>query len=132
MRANFPVKVKKDAHKRARGICECHLIPNVFEKPCGLPLEEYRIRYEHIEPDMISKRNDLDNCAVLREECWRFKTDKYDAPVTAKVRRFDRKRQCIQPAKRSWGYGRDDKFKMKIGGGLVNRHTGEPAGRRRT
>ena len=87
MRNEFTRKTKRAAFDRANGICECHLIPHVFRSPCGLPLQPPRINYEHVDPDAISKRNDLDNCAALRRECWRYKTDHYDKKVVAKSNR---------------------------------------------
>lgn len=45
--------------------------------------------------------------------------------------RIQDKERGIKSKSRSWGYGRDDKFKMKIGGGLVDRKTGNPITRQR-
>lgn len=85
MRNNFTAQTKRDAHKRSAGICECHLIP-WLRRPngCGARLSNGNTFYEHIDPDAISSRNDIDNCAVLVKTCWREKTDHYDRKVIAK------------------------------------------------
>lgn len=83
-RNNFTSATKREAFERSRGTCECHLIPHVFKNPCRQPFDSKGIRYEHIDPDAISKRSDLDNCATLRTPCWRYKTDSYDRKVIAK------------------------------------------------
>lgn len=86
-RNNFTRETKREAHERSGGICECHLIPHVFASPCGRPLGTGNTFYEHIDPDAICSRNDLDNCAVLTKTCWKLKTDVHDKPLIAKVRR---------------------------------------------
>lgn len=83
-RNNFTAETKRQANRRANGICECHLIPHVFKVACGCALGPGNTFYEHIDPDAICGRNDLDNCATLTKTCWRFKTDTYDRKVIAK------------------------------------------------
>lgn len=87
-RNNFSSSTKRLAFERSKGICECHLIPHVFKMFCGAALSDGNTFYEHIDPDRISGRNDLDNAAVLTRTCWRYKTSFYDQPVIAKVRRL--------------------------------------------
>lgn len=97
-RNNFTSETKRQAFRRSKGICECHLIPHVFKVACGLSLSPGNTFYEHIDPDAISGRNDIDNCAVLVKTCWRIKTDIYDKPVIAKSNRTqDRARGIYKP-----------------------------------
>lgn len=121
-RAEFSGKTRDAAHERSGGICECHLIPHVFPDPCRQPLTEGRIRYEHIDPDHNSKDNSLGNCAALRTECWRYKTDKYDKPVVAKTKRQARRARGIpRSGSRPMPCGRNSPFKKLFGGKVVRR-----------
>ncbi|MBN9053459.1 MAG: HNH endonuclease, partial [Rhizobiales bacterium] len=70
LRAEFSSSVKRTALERSAGICECHLIPHVFPDACGRPIGPGNTFYEHIDPEAISKRNDIENCAVLCRTCW--------------------------------------------------------------
>lgn len=97
-RNNFASDTKRQAFERSRGICECHLIPHVFRIPCGCPLGPGNTFYEHIDPDAICGRNDLDNCAALTKTCWSVKTNSYDKPVIANVRRMGDRAHGIRPA----------------------------------
>jgi len=97
-RNNFSKETKRAAFARSNGICECHLIPHVFKVACGRPLSAGNTFYEHIDPDAISGRNDLDNCATLTKTCWSIKTNTYDKPVIAKSNRTqDRARGIYKP-----------------------------------
>lgn len=83
-RANFTAKTKRQAHERSNGICECSLIPHVFDKPCGRPIGDANCFYEHVDCDALSHDNSLANCAVLTKACWHYKTNHYDKPTIAK------------------------------------------------
>lgn len=97
-RANFTKETKRLAFERSGGICECHLIPHVFKVACGLKLSPGNTFYEHIDPDAISGRNDLANCATLTKTCWKIKTADYDLPAIAKSNRTrDRARGIYKP-----------------------------------
>lgn len=96
-RNNFSPATKRLAYDRSNGICECHLIPHVFPQPCYQPFDSKGIRYEHIDPDAISHRNDLGNCAALRTPCWRYKTDRYDRKVIAKSNHTRDRHRGIRP-----------------------------------
>lgn len=96
-RNNFSSETKRSAHERSKGICECHMIPHVFEVFCGLPLGPGNTFYEHVNPDKISGRNDLDNAAVLSRTCWKHKTTTYDLPTIAKVKRNEDRARGIKP-----------------------------------
>lgn len=135
-RNEFSSPIKREAFEHSKGICECHLIPHVFQIPCGLPLGDGNTFYEHIDPDKICGRNDLDNCAVLTRNCQRYKTRVYDLPVIAKNDRQIDGARGIKDRWRKWLPGsRNSDVKMKINAGgfaePVNRYTGERWGERR-
>src|SRR5262249_31398782 len=123
-RNEFTKDIKRAAFERSNGICECHLIPHVFPQACGLPLGEGNTFYEHIDPDKISGRNDLDNAACLTKTCWRIKTSKYDLPVIARVeRRLDRARGIRNSPTLPGSH--NDPFKIKVARRkVVERSTG--------
>lgn len=128
MRNNFTKATQRAALARSNGICECHLIPHVFEVACGLALGDGNTFYEHIDPDWISKRNDLENCAALTKTCWKFKTDSYDKPVIAKTRRVSDLAAGIKdPHRQQLPGGRGSFLKKKMNGQVVIRATGERA-----
>lgn len=125
-RLEFTSPTKRDAYKRSNGVCECHLIPHVFKTPCRQRLTDGRVRYEHIICDAMDPDNSLGNCAVLTTACWRYKTDNYDLPVIAKMKRQGDRRQCIKSRKgRALPGGRDSNVKFKMNGQRVDRRTGE-------
>lgn len=123
-RKEFSADTKRQAFRRSQGICECHLIPHVFPEPCGRPLGEGNTFYEHIHPDRISGRNDLDNAACLTKTCWSIKTNTYDKPVIARVRKREDRSHNIRPAPSLPG-NRFDPRKKKINRLVVDRATGE-------
>ncbi len=125
-RNEFSRETKRAAYERSGGICECHRIPHVFRAACGCPVGPGNLFYEHIDPDAICGRNDLDNCAVLTKTCWRIKTDHYDRPVIAKSNRVrDRYIGARSPSWRPMPGGRATNIKIKVGGGVVDRRTGQ-------
>lgn len=97
MRHEFTARTKREAYDRSGGICECHRIPNWPHPVCGAPLGEGNTFYEHINPDAICGRNDLDNAAVLTKTCWRLKTDTIDQPTIAKSNRVSDRAHGIKP-----------------------------------
>lgn len=124
-RANFTGKTKTAAHKRSAGICECHLIPHVFKTACRQPLVEGRIRYEHINVDHNSKDNSLENCATLRIECWRYKTDHYDKRIISKTKKQHRGAIGAKTSRHPMPGGRRSRFKHKMDGSIQDRLTGK-------
>ena len=122
-RNEFSAATKRAAHARSGGICECHMIRHVFPVACGRPVGPGNLFYEHIDPDAISGRNDLDNCAVLTKTCWRRKTDHYDKPTVAKSNRVrDRYIGAKNPSRRPMPGGRNSPYKIKVGGGVELRY----------
>lgn len=97
-RNNFTAATKRLAFERSNGVCECHLIPHLFKVACGRPLGAGNCFYEHVNPDAICGRNDLENCAALTKTCWKIKTATHDLPVIAKSNRTrDRARGIYKP-----------------------------------
>ena len=123
-RNEFSSATKRAAFARANGICECHLIPHVFPQPCGRPVGEGNTWFEHIDPDRISGRNDLANCAVLTKTCGRYKSARYDLPIVARVRKREDRSRGIKPAPSLPG-SRKDPFKKTMRGEVIDRATGE-------
>lgn len=93
MRREFPKEIKRQAHKRSQGICECGLlalagIPGFSAEGCGQPLGTGNTFYEHVIPDGAGGRPTLDNCAVLVKTCWKKKTNTFDQGKVAKTLRI--------------------------------------------
>ena len=126
-RQEFPSSVKREALERSGGICECHLIPNVFKVFCGLPLGVGNTHFEHVIPDNISKDNSISNIACLTKTCWRYKTDHHDLPIIAKAKRnFDTHNGIVRP-RRTLPGGRADPFYFTPGSTQpIDRKTGLP------
>lgn len=95
-RNNFSKDTKRQAFERSNGICECHLIPHVFKVACGCALGPGNVFYEHVNPDAISGRADLENCAALTKTCWSYKTNSYDKRVIAKSNRVQDRARGIR------------------------------------
>lgn len=110
-RHEFSKSTKRDASIRCKGKCE----------GCGVRLRIGGYHYDHINPDWFSGSNALDNCQVLCLRCHKQKTAEEDQPNIAKAkRRWEKDRNILRP-KRSWGYGKRDKWKKKISGEVVPR-----------
>jgi hypothetical protein len=133
-RANFSHSIKRAAIARATNpagivICECHRVPQLMvildHKPCGVALVTGHIRFEHIICDEIREDVSLDNCAVLTTTCWRLKTDRYDLPVIAKVKRQADRHVGIRGSSRPLPGAKDDPRRRTVAGEVVDRETGE-------
>jgi hypothetical protein len=101
-RNEFSSITKREAYARSGGACECHLlakhgVPGFYATGCSRPLGEGNTFYEHIDPDAICGRNDLENCAVMTKTCWLAKTNGYDKPTIAKANRRRDKSRGIRP-----------------------------------
>ena len=97
-RDEFPVKVRKAAYERSGGKCE----------ECGQPFGKHPKtwpEYDHILPDFLDGKNDLENCKVLCRACHQAKTRQDMKPI-AKVRREDRKRKRLERQKQKISYRR--------------------------
>lgn len=114
-RREFSVSVKKAAFKRSGNRCECG---------CRRPFTDHpkeRPEYDHILPDMLDGKPDLENCMVMRIDCHQTKTSTEDMPRFAKVRRGEKARKNITRIKQVIPGSRASKFKRKISGGTVLR-----------
>lgn len=118
MRQEFPAKIKLAAFERANGRCE---IPG-----CNAKLHPGRFIYDHRNPDYFGGEPTLENCQVICRECDRDKTNK-DASDIAKSRRIIKREAGIR-RRRRWGYGRDDRFKKKVTGEVVERMSARSSG----
>jgi len=114
-RREFSTAVKRDAAARANGKCE----------ECGARLPYGGFHFDHVIPDGLGGEPTLDNCAVLCLPCHRAKTSKVDVPRIAKTKRNRDLAQGIRKPSRMAG-AKNSPFKQKIGGGWVDRATGEP------
>ena len=116
----FHLHVKRAAINRSGGICECHrLMPirGINPHGCNQPLIWGRIRFEHIVCDGIGGEPTLENCAVLRIECWRIKTDAYDQGMVAKTKRQAAKHTgTFRPSRHPMPGGRESKWKKPMRG----------------
>ena len=130
-RRNFTKDTQRAALKRSGGICECHLMPHIFPVPCGLKLGDGNTFFEHVNADRAD--NSIENCACLVRTCWKYKADKFDAPVIARVRRVSDLAHGIKdPWRRKLPGGKDSPFRIKVQGRqVVDRRTGESWGSRR-
>ena len=119
-RTEFTQATKDSALKRSGGCYEGQLPDGSL---CRLPLQRGRITYDHRITDFMSSDNSLENCQVLGWCCDKPKTARDQGDI-AKVKRVIRKDNGIRQKSRFAG-SRDSDVKIKIGGGAVNRHTGE-------
>ena len=121
-RREFSKDVRREAHARSGGICECYRIvgvPGLIPGGCGQPLGTGNTFYEHILPDNIEPRPVLENCAVLTKTCWKLKT-KYDLPLIAKNNRVRDNDWGITKPSRMPG-SRQSKWKKRMSGEVVLR-----------
>lgn len=126
-RQNFTSKVRKDALTRANGRCEAGL-PSGERCPCELRPGFYR--FDHIIPDRIGGAATLENCQVICVGCDAAKYHS-DRPVIDRTRRIQERHEgtaTLSP--RAVLGSRRTPVKLKIGGGAVNRATGEAIPRR--
>lgn len=127
MRAEFSPATKRAAADRAAGHCE--MIWN--GERCNAPLRRGEHIYDHRGPDYFTKDNSLDNCQVICRSCDKLKYSGIDRPAIDRAKRIRDRDRGIKPVKgRELPCKRNSRFKMKIGGQIVLRSTGEPAFRR--
>jgi 5-methylcytosine-specific restriction protein A len=127
-RREFSSLTKRLALARSKGICECHRVPQLptFGKGCGQKLGVGNTFFEHIICDGLDGEPSLDNCAAIVKTCFRQKTDTYDLPVIAKVKRQRDKSFGIRSTLQPLPAGRSSDLKKKMDGTVVDRRTGEP------
>lgn len=120
-RREFSPLTKRLALARSGGFCECARVPQLptFGKGCGQRLGEGNTFHEHIICDGLDGDNTIDNCAALVKTCWRQKTDTYDLPVIAKVKRQRDKSFGIRGTLQPLPGGRSSDLKKKMDGTVV-------------
>ena len=84
-----------------------------------------RPEFDHAVPLILGGQNRESNLQLLCNECHGLKT-KLDVKIKAKVARV-RKKLVLRDNKPSRGFYDKRFYKAKIGGGLVDRRTGQPA-----
>lgn len=133
MRREFPTSVKREALRRSGGFCECARVSQLptFGTGCGQRLGIGNTFFEHIVCDNLDGEPTLENCAALVKTCFRIKTDTYDLPVIAKVKRQRDKSFGIRGTLRPLPGGRSSDLKKRMDGTVVCRRTGQPIGRGR-
>jgi 5-methylcytosine-specific restriction endonuclease McrA len=115
--AAIPDRVKDRVAQKTNECCAS------CKRPIGGKL---RPEYDHIIPLILGGKHAESNLQLLCNECHGLKT-KLDVKIKAKVARIRKAR--VTERKPSRGFYDKTKFKMKIGGGLVDRRTGLPASR---
>lgn len=112
--AAIPVRVKDRVAQRSDDCCvKC-------TRKVGGAL---RAEFDHAIPLILGGEHRESNLQILCHECHGAKT-KLDVKLKAKVARVRARNLGLR--KPSRGFYDKSKFKMKIGGGLVDRHTGAP------
>lgn len=126
MRREFTPATKRLAADRANGHCEM-----IWDgERCNAPLRAGAYHFDHKNPDHFSKDNSLENCQVICIRCHKLKTGQIDRPTIARSNRIRDRDRGIKPIKgRELPCKRTSPFKMKIGGQIVDRRTGEPVRR---
>lgn len=119
-RREFPRKVKVIAFNRCHGNCEI----------CSNRLTSGHIIYDHKIPWEISRDSSVGNCQCLCSTCDAPKTAADQTTIAKSNRVRDRHIGARNPSRHPLPGGRRSPFKFKVGGGIVNRATGEPWGRR--
>ena len=84
MRTEFTKKTMREAYERSEGLCEGILADGTR---CNANLAHKPHHYDHIIPDGIGGKNDLQNCQVLCKPCHAIKTGKIDIPMIARSKR---------------------------------------------
>lgn len=90
---------------------------------CGSPLVGgNRAEYDHDVEIWEGGDNSLENCRVLGSKCCHQKKTATKAGERAKCDRNKKTVANARPEKQSqWPYGKNSKWKAKIGGGVVRR-----------
>jgi 5-methylcytosine-specific restriction endonuclease McrA len=120
-RTEFDKPTRRAALKRAAKHCEATgtLYGLDAGQRCNASLA-YGVEYDHVIADAHGGEATLDNCAAVCVKCHKFKTDKHDTPLAAKLLRISDKRNNIR--KRSTFAGsRNSKWKKKMNGEIVLR-----------
>lgn len=123
MRAEFSKQTKRDALKRAGGLCEA--VGSLYGLPegqrCNAPLA-YGVEFDHILLAANGGDNSLKNCAACCKRCNQWKANHHDTPMAAKTVRQQDKNNGTHTRPRNLIPGsRGTKFKRKVSGEVVLR-----------
>jgi hypothetical protein len=123
-RNEFTNKTKNAAWDRSGGACEAD--GEAYGMPsgvrCGADMTRVGVRYDHIDPDVNSKDNSLENCCACCPKCHAWKTANRDAPLIAKTRHQRNGARSIKRRKGAPMAGsRDSKFKRHMDGTVSRR-----------
>ena len=128
-RAEFTVKTKLAAWKRAGGPddprCEC----NILYGGCGLPISKSDpAEYHHVEeaesgdsPERIAYLRSLENCLCVRRSCHKQITKTETMPKIVRSRRQRAGEANARAPRQKMRGGRSDKWKHKLNGKWVLR-----------
>jgi 5-methylcytosine-specific restriction enzyme A len=132
MRHEFSRKTRRQAWERANGQCEGMVArldadnnPEIYNgqvvlERCTAPIDLGRFEYDHEIPDWMGSDNSLSNCTVLCLPCHEAKTAR-DQGNIAKSKRIRDKQIKAKTSKRPMPFGRNSRYKRKIGGEVVPR-----------
>ncbi len=81
-RAEFSKQTKRDALRRAGGLCEAM----IGDQRCNAPLSK-GVQFDHVDADYFSKDASLENCAAICIHCHKDKT-RSDVKKIAKSKRI--------------------------------------------
>ncbi len=101
-------------------------------RDCGRKLYAAdRKEYDHDQPDWDGGSNKPENCRLRCGWCHDIKTHKVEAPQRAEMKHHQKIAAGVErEADHPMPFGRKSRLKKKVGGGVVDRITGEPIGRR--
>ncbi len=98
-RHEFSTKVRREARARSGGFCEAVGVVYGLEPGhrCNAPLPP--VEFDHY-PIPATERDStgLENCVACCPTCHRWKTDHFDIPAHAKVKRVSDRHSGIRPA----------------------------------
>lgn len=90
---------------------------------CGVKIHAERGEQwdvEHEKPLWLGGEDAPENMKPAHVGCHKVKSNA-EAPIRAKTDRMRARHIGVKSKKKSWGYGKNDKYKMKVGGKLVLR-----------
>ena len=123
MRSEFSKPTKRDALKRAKGLCEAKGSIYGFKggQRCNAPLS-YGVEFDHYPIRAVDGGgNGLENCVAVCIRCHRWKTHKIDLPQIAKSKRVADKFNGIARTRSDFPTARDGRYKRRLDGRTIER-----------
>ena len=95
-RSEFSKQTKREALHRAHNMCEAegHFYGWEEGVMCLAPLS-YGVEFDHVLACSNGGDNALENCLAVCKKCHRYKTDNFDTPRAAKIKRVGDKHTGI-------------------------------------